>query len=192
MQTPKIIASKIRTAFDKNTIGTKVTDVEQFMTRLVNLVSATNFETQRQPGQAYIPANELCDCVSAGVGTRSQDPNDYVVRLYRGNVELFLKREKAAKVEGMALIVYTREAYLNDPDVQKDADKREPVEQSDCTHVLVAVLGFAGPKAPLSPYRLVHNLAGGNKEAATWTTDEVHAKALESKTYYDTWCTVAD
>ena len=58
--------------------------------------------------------------------------------------------------------------------------------------MLVAVLAFAGPKAPLSPYRLVHNLAGGNNEAAQWTADEIRAKALESKVYYDEWCTVAD
>jgi hypothetical protein len=192
MLNPKIIPANIVSAFGKKTVGTKVTNATEFMARAVHLVGATNFEAQREPGQAYIPANELCDYVSAGVGERSQNPADYVARLYRGNVELFLRRKKAAKVAGVALIVYTREAYLKDPDVLKETTERNRIEKSDCTHVLVAVLGFAGPKAPLSPYRLVHNLAGGNNEVSTWTVEDIKQKAAESKTYHDTWCTVAD
>jgi hypothetical protein len=56
----------------------------------------------------------------------------------------------------------------------------------------VAVLAFAGPKAPLPPIRLVHNLAGGNKEAATWTADEIRAEAVEIRAYDETWAVVAD
>jgi len=58
--------------------------------------------------------------------------------------------------------------------------------------VLVAVLAFAGPKAPLTPHRLVKNLAGGNKEALLWSADEIRAKCAEAAGYWDEWCVVAD
>ncbi|OGZ33046.1 MAG: hypothetical protein A2174_01840 [Candidatus Portnoybacteria bacterium RBG_13_41_18] len=128
--------------------------------------------------------------VSAGVGVRSTTPEDYILREYRGQVDLYLQRWLAAPVESLAVIVYTTEAYLSDPDVKSEEAAR--IQQSGATHVLVAVLASAGPKAPLSPKRFVHNLAGGNKEAVQWTADEIRHKAAEVKAYHDKWCVVAD
>jgi hypothetical protein len=56
----------------------------------------------------------------------------------------------------------------------------------------VAVLAFAGPKAPLTPYRLVHNLAGGNNEVEAWTKEDILTKAKESLAYWNEWVVVAD
>ena len=62
----------------------------------------------------------------------------------------------------------------------------------NATHVVVAVLGFAGPNPPLSPYRFVSNLAGGNNEALTYTADDMRRMAKDIKAYDDEWCVVAD
>ena len=96
--------------------------------------------------------------VSAGVGPQSTNPTDYVCRLHRGHVGAYLKREHAAPITGCAVVVYTREAYLANPEITA----MEAYRIGDATHVLVAVLAFAGPEAPLTPHRLVANLAGGN------------------------------
>lgn len=190
MQKINLVSANTVTCFAASSIGTKVLDRKKFEAAAIAVIEKYNFVAQQVPGQGFIQCPEAVPFVSAGVGKRTLETSDYVLRLYRGTVEMFLRREHAASVEACALVVYTKEAYLTDPDVA--GDPAEPERVKDATHVLVAVLAFAGPKAPLSPHRLVHNLAGGNKEAAVWTADEIRAKALETKTYHDEWCTVAD
>lgn len=193
MLTPaRTVPSNIVTAFAKSTLGTKVVDHAKFWEVAEQAIAAVDFAAQRVTGQAFIPCNDLVPFLSAGVGRRTNNPDDYVVRLHRGRVDAYLRREKAAPCEGAAFIVYTREAYLADPDVQKEEAERTRIEASEATHVLVAVLGFAGPKAPLSPYRLVYNLAGGNLEAGLWTADEIRANAQESLSYDAEWAVVSD
>ena len=131
-------------------------------------------------------------CVSAGAGPRTPYPSDYVLREYRGRVEPFLRREKAAPVEGVAALVYTKDAYLKDPDVQKNPEEVARVASLDVQYVLVAVLAFAGPKPPLTLRRFVGNLAGGNLEALQWPADLIREMAKEVDAYDDKWCTVAD
>jgi hypothetical protein len=113
-----------------------------------------------------------------------------VCREHRGVVSAYLRREFAAPVTGCALVVYTRKAYFQDPDVTPAEAAR--IDALDPTHVLVAVLAFAGPKSPLPPYRLVWNLAGGNNEALLYTADEIRAKAKEAIDYDNDWSPVAD
>lgn len=180
-------------AFAAETIGSKVVDRESFLTQLVDEIQSHDRRKDRVSGQHYIPLPEkFKQWVSAGVGRRTDNPDDYVLRLYRGKVSAYLRRERAVPVESVAVVVYTREAYLFDPDVQGDRREVERIESSDATHVLVAVLASAGPKSPLSPRRLVSNLAGGNREALTWTANEIRAKAAESLKYWDEWEVVAD
>ena len=187
----KIEKASIVTAFGNNTIGTKVVNEDQFMRFLQECIEKYDTSKDRQPGQHFIPMPfEAFETVSAGVGHRTENPEDYVLRLYRGKVETYLKRGKAAAVESLAAIVYISEAYLSDPDVK--SKEAERIKNSGATHVLVAILASAGPKAPLSPHRLVHNLAGGNREAEQWSAEEIRSKAKESKAYHDQWRTVAD
>lgn len=188
----KLVNANIVSCFAPKSVGTKVLDREGFEAAAVAAIEAYDFAAQRVPGQGSVECPAAIPFVSAGVGKRTKNPEDYVLKEYRGNVETFLRREHAAPVEGCALVVYTASAYLADPDVVNEPEEAARIVESGATHVLVAVLAFAGPKAPLSPYRLVHNLAGGNNEALQWSADEIRAKALESKTYHDEWCTVAD
>ena len=89
------------------------------------------------------------------------------------------------------MVVYTREAHLADPDVVANPTEAARIS-SDTTHVIVAVLASAGPSSPLTPFRLVANLTGGNVEALLWTADEIRARAREAFAYAAEWDVVAD
>jgi len=189
----KFEQAEIVTAFSSETVGTKVIDKDRFLAILAEAVKNHDPSNDRAEGQHFVMLPpEACQCVSAGVGQRTQNPEDYVARLYRGNVELFLKRELAAEIKGCACVVYTKEACLRDPDILADQAEVDRINKSKATHVIVAPLAFAGPDPQLSPYRFVHNLAGGNREAETYSADEIRAKAKDIKQYADEWCTVAD
>lgn len=146
----------------------------------------------RVPGQHDIVLpHSATTCVSAGVGPRLNDPDCYVLRGHRGGVSAYLKREYAAQADSVRVIIYTREAYLADPDVVADPEEAARIG-NDVTHVIVAVLASAGPPSPLTPFRFAANLAGGNKEAQEWTADEIREKARAIVAYADDWDVVAD
>ncbi len=181
----------IVTAFDERTIGSKVVDAQGFMVALSNAMEAFDWTACRQPGQAYIALpKEACAFVSGGVGHRTQDPSDYVIRRNRGDVGLYLKRRHAAPVDSVAVVVYTLDAYLRDPDCSEDERRR--VMDMGLTHVLVAVLASSGKPSTLTAHRFVANLAGGNNEALAWTADEIRQKAKEIKDFTSEWGVVAD
>lgn len=186
----KLAISDICSAFESRTIGTKVTSRHDFEAILVDAIEKHDFSTERVPGQAYLPIPALVLFVSSGVGKKNPDASKYVCREHRGVVSAYLKREFAAPVESCAVVVYTRDAYLKDPDVTPEEASR--IDSEGATHVLVAVLASAGPPSPLPPYRLVWNLAGGNREAALWTADEIRAKAKAAIEFNNEWSTVAD
>lgn len=191
MSTPiRLTPSDVCSAFNEKVIGTRITSIDHFFDVAKEAIRRHDFSTDRVPGQGYIECPELIPFVSAGVGPRSSNPDDYVCREHRGVVGAYLRRELAAKTESVALVVYTKAAYLADPDVTPEEAAR--IEGSGATHVLVAVLASAGPQSPLPPYRLVWNLAGGNNEAALWTADEIRAKAKAAIDYDSAWSVVAD
>jgi len=183
--------SDVLTALNDSTIGSKVISKKRFMTDLQEEIAKIDFQSCRVPGQAYVQLPErFCSFVSAGIGRRTSNPDDYVVRLYRDKIGLYLKRQFASEVDKVAIVIYTTEAYLNDPDVTET--EAQWVKDRGYTHMLVAILASAGPPSPLTPYRFVHNLAGGNNEAKEWTADEIRAKAREIIEYSNEWCVVAD
>jgi len=187
----KLGVSNIVTAFDNKTIGSKVINKVEFFCMLEEEIKNFSFLDCRQPGQAYMELPEKFNkLVSAGVGKRTLNPDDYVVRLYREKVGLYLKRKFASKVNKVACVVYTIDAYLNDPDLEEE--EKEFLGHCDFTHMLVAVLAFADNNNPLTPNRFIHNLAGGNNEALLWTADEIREKAKEINTHSKEWCPVAD
>jgi len=185
--------ANILTALNYKAIGTKVypADVERFIDAVIAVIQSFDFSTCREPGQGLICLpDEVCVMVSAGIGHRTDNPNDYLIREHRGRVGLYLQRQLAAMSDKVAVVVYTAEAYLNDPDIKEEEAVR--VRKGGFTHMLVAVLASAGPSSPLTPGRFVSNLAGGNNEAMHWTADEIRAKAKEIDDYAKTWCVVAD
>ena len=189
----KLGFSDIVTAFSDKAIGSRVLPEHQelFLEVLKIGILSHDPEKDRQAGQHFIVLPQTaCGLVSCGVGKRTQNPDDYVIRQYREQVGLYLKRHLAVPTEHLAVVVYTKEAYLKDPDVTPE--ELEIRKAEDVTHVLVAVLATAGEVSKLSPYRFTANLAGGNLEAQAWTADEIRAKAKEILSFDNSFTTVAD
>jgi hypothetical protein len=185
----KLANSDIVTAFDSFVIGSKVVNPGDFLRVAAEAIEAHDFTRDRIPGQGFIVCPAALPYVSAGDGRRTQDPTDYISALHRGRVGLYLRRERAGEPKFCALVVYTSDAYLKDPEV--DPQEAERIQAAEATHVLVAVIVSSGPESPLSPWRFVSNLAGGNREAMAWTADEIRSKAQEVRDYWGTYEVVA-
>ena len=216
--TIKFAVADICTALHLKTIGSKLR--ADAATHFADLLTAaiSNYDTSNDKveGQHFVhlppAANDLVLC---GVGKRTDNPDDYVIRNYREGPAMFLKREHAVETTGVACVVYTKQAYLDDPDITPEEAKRIERVTPGYTHVLVAVLAFGGPPPVVGPYRFVHNLAGGNHEynleaivEKTWRNWEPDSQAREfawetafsdlvdkakaTKAYADEWKTVAD
>jgi hypothetical protein len=190
-RTTSYTASNICKAFDAAPVGSRVIDAARFEQALLSAIEVYDFAADRVPGQGFVLLPDALDFVSAGEGRRTNDPNDYVAVEHRGNVGLYLLRDMAAACTFCAAVVYTVEAYLADPDVQRDANEAARVAALDVSHVLVAVIASAAPRAPLTYERFAANLAGGNKEAQLWTADEIREQAKKIDAHWSEWCVVA-
>ena len=170
----------IVTAFDSKSIGSKVLNKNKFVDIVKETLVSYNFD---KLGQAFIRLPDKTNSVvSSGVGKGTTNPDDYIIRVYRNQVHLYLKREFASNVENVFVVVYTREAYLNDPDVTEDEIKR--IEKENYDYIIVAVIASTDADSPLSPYRFVHNLAGGNNQALIWNADKIRTEAEKIMDYW--------
>lgn len=181
--------SDICSAFDDFTIGSKVINKKKFWDELSNETHKYEFDKASVPGQGFLVVPGAIPCVSAGDGKKTKNKDDYVIAMHREQPGLYLKRELAGEVKFCACVVYTKEAYFKDPEV--DPNENVTVMGREPTHILVAVIASSGPDSPLTPYRFVSNLAGGNKEALLWSGDEIREKAEKIKEYWDAWSVVA-
>lgn len=158
--------------------------------------------------------------VASGIAKKTPHPEDYVCRMYRGQPHLFLKRNRPSQkryeveqafkkrinnvsklkrvrikdpVNFLRAVVYTKDGYLNDPDVIADQHEMKRIERLAPSHVLVAVL--AGEvESFVSPYRFVANLAGGNHDYAEgkMAYADLVKLAQSVKNFDDEWAVVAD
>lgn len=213
MKTGKIGVSDIVQAFERMAVGTRVVDSVVFMEMLAEAIERHDTSKDKVPGQHYVemPAAAL-GTVSAGVGRHTHQPEDYVVRAWRGEAGLYLRRSFAAACTNLAVVVYTRDAYRADPQVTTERFLTAFPDELT-THTIVAVLASAGPRPPVSPHRFVMNLAGGNREydlvtLAQQQTQQHHQGDLagclvdqigrlrrlagEVMEYTREWCVVAD
>lgn len=181
----KIELANICTALDNSTIGSKVIHRETFWLELEGAIRDFKFP---ENGQALVPMSGT-GLVSCGVARRTEVPIvGYHIRQYREGPSLYADRKYAASTEHLACIVYTKAAYLADPDYN-------PEEVIVGDYVLVAVLASAGPKPPLTAGRFVHNLAGGNnayKPENGYTIEKAVEEAKAISAYGKEWITVAD
>lgn len=188
-------------------VGTKVTKEYPFMLLLKEVVEDTDFSAPdlEAVGQATIqmPAGTE-ECVSSGEGKRTLNPNDFHDVVYRGRVTQVLDRENAAKPDKVEAIVYTRYAYLIDPDITDAPEECTRIEKSNCTHVLVAVKAYVGKDSPRSFAAFVAGIAGQNNAFAYLNDDTCSdsefrekaaglvAEAIAVLEHENTCCTVAD
>lgn len=190
----RLAIANICSAFDNQTIGTKVKPEkrEQVIELLESIIPAHEFP---ESGQLVISCPELIPLVLSGDAPKTNNVEDYVLRLYRGEVNKFLNRERVGNVEikKCSAVVYTRGAYLADPDVGLDGAEQDRIKKLDCTHVLVASLAGGGSRSAVSPYRFVMNLAGGNNDYSNLSGEQIRCLAHEIKQdIQNEWCTVSD
>ena len=190
-------------AYDDNCIGSKVREFVAgcepalfarplFERYLAKAIATHDPSKDWSEGQHMValPEDSL-ELLSCGVGERTDNPDDYVIRTHRGRVELYLKREKALPCASANVIVYTKSAVLADP--QLPEEDRARIEESDVTHYMIALLANAeGVPNSRSPYRLVDCLAGGNNDAEKWSLKKVKSLAKDARDYADKWEVVAD
>jgi hypothetical protein len=191
-----LINSNIVTAFSDKAIGTKVLDGNRFCERLADAIVKNKdaFVFGKTSGQAVIEiVGPDYSFVSGGMGRKSKRPEDYVIREYRGQAQMFLKRHLAEPIKSLRAVVYTKEAYLNDPDTKADPEEFDRIAKTDATHVLVAILAET-VESTVSPYRFVCNLAGGNLDYAEgkMTFSELVELAKKVKAFSEEWRIVAD
>ena len=149
---------------------------------------------------------ELLSKVYAGSARTSVSEERRAVD-YRGSHHIAIAWIDAlsVEVERVTAMVYTRERYMEDPDVDEAAREVLP---DDAEHVVVAFqavpVGHPAGPAPLSAARLQANMAGGNPdffkteeelEAMGAEEARVHIKMLQSaaadgKAYQEEWCVV--
>lgn len=166
-------------------VGSRVLNHHDFLMHVTHAIKAHDFSRDRITGQGFLSLPKtVFEHVSAGDGEHTNNLDDYVIAKHRGRCDAYLKREHAGTTTFCAAVVYTREAYLADPEV--NVSLRDGVE-----HVIVAVLAGSGPESPLPLYTLINNLAGGNKEALDWSVEEIRAKAKATKEYWDKYSLVA-
>jgi hypothetical protein len=178
--------------FDGTAVGTVVTKPEKLLQFIKDTVEA-NPEVFPANGQGFFMMNEPArTMVTAGVALRTFNPEDYIPREHRGVVDSYIRRDRVNRMDlipdGVAAIVYTIDAYINDPETT-DKEK-EALVKGGITHVLVTILAFKGPKPPQSVIRFVLNLAGANARYQEMTADEIRAEAKEVADYHKVWCTV--
>jgi hypothetical protein len=186
-------------AYNDNCIGSKVViandkhwHIREFELALQKAIATHDPKDDWSEGQLQVVfPKEHLNLLSCGVGERTDNPDDYVVRVHRGQVSLFLKREKALPCESAKVIVYTKAALLKDPQLAEE--DRTRIEESEVTHYMVALLANAeGVPDSRSPYRLVDCLAGGNNDAEKWTLEDIKRLAKDARDYADKWEVVAD
>lgn len=188
--TIKLGISGVCKAFDNACVGTRVVSTQRDFVKgaIADALVAFNMPAN---GQGFIPlTGGICEAVYSGDDARDGlTAESIVVKEWRGELMMFARR-RALPATFAAAIVYTREAYFADPEV----DEAERERLGDATHVLVALLGSRGPKPTLSSTRFVRNLAGGNASFVPGqrSYEDLIAMAKEIVAYETSWITVAD
>lgn len=216
----KLEVSPTCTAFSERSVGTKVLISKAVFLELLATVVEGAIKEDRFPknGQSFldlppqITVESILRCGVAKMETvrRCAIPipgsysmaaaynlkeNMHVVE-WRGIPGVYAHPRTAAKTEFAAAVIYSREAYNADPDVQRE----DRAVTEEYTHVLVALIGTAGPKAPYSHQALVHNIAGGNTaflpqdsvEKDMALLNKIINYAKDTEAYAKEWMVVAD
>lgn len=141
---------------------------------------------------------DVLPLLSSGMGRRSNDLEDYVVRKFRGRVGLYLKREFAMAPRRCEVGVVTKETYVTEHRYHMQQDGLTDAELENVTHVVVSVRIFAGPdtaRTPTKPHSFIAKLSNAvgkpDKQDALSVIDLCN-EAWNIDNYWRTFCEVAD
>ena len=130
-------------------------------TGLLDWVSAQSPDVGNGSAVLPVPEDVLAPrqaVVDAGVnftGTLSEHRGQYVLTITPAEARRLVYAQKARYAE-QSVLVYSREAYLADPDVKADGKELERVSASDADAVVVAIIGAAR-----SPLAVCRNIVSG-------------------------------
>ena len=177
--------------FEGTAVGTVVRDDVALLGLIGEAIASFSFPAN---GQGFILLPDSArPAVTAGVAPRAgKKADDYRVREHRGEMVAVLRRDRIAAVDldpdGVAAIVYTREGFLADPETTPQ--EAAAFVAAGHTHALITVLGFGGPKAPLTSHRFVRNLSGRNAAYANKSAEALREEAAAIVAYEEEWCVV--
>lgn len=172
-------------------VGTVVRDEIALLGLIWEAVRGTVFPENGQ-GFLLLPADATA-AVTAGVAPRlGKKADDYRVREHRGEMVAVLRRDRIGAValdpDGVAAIVYTAAGFLADPETTPQ--EAAAFVAAGHEYCLITVLGFGGPKAPLTSHRFVRNLSGRNAAYADKSAEALRAEATAIVAYEEEWCVV--
>jgi hypothetical protein len=153
--------------FEGTAVGTVVTHPAEFMGALEAALQNYGMPAHGR-GFLQLTSGEhsaVLDWVLPGVIAREsvQQSEKMIVRHREEDVvvaDRLMVSDRLGKAEAVAAVVYTRKAYVDDPETSPEEARILELEGYD--FVLVTVLAYKGPKAPPTSNRFVRNLAGGN------------------------------
>lgn len=175
-------------------VGQKVLSREAFLAimtqHIVHVLPSTQFDEEGF-GVIQLPVDVL-PLVSSGVGCRSEDPDDYVIRKHQGRVGLYLKRRLALPVERCTAHMFTKTDYLVN---WLERGEEAPLSQEDLEGVTHVVSGFkfwAGPRTVLRLDSYVNSLAKQLGKSDPQVAARLLGEAWEVNNYWKTFAEVSD
>ena len=172
--------------FKPGGVGTLVTNPTDYLDALHKEVAGFTFPAEGDnAGQGFVPMpDSVKGFVVPGAAKRNLlSEKTGIIRNHRGEDILCVDRSKVdvGEADSVAAIVYTMQAFLNDPENGLSSEEKTQLLNGEFTHVLVTTLAFKGPKSPLTPHRFMHNVAGGNAAYAS-TNPHIVERAKEAVT----------
>jgi hypothetical protein len=191
----------------KSSVGTRILDQDKFIEYLKVALGqfdkkkhdfdAENNTGNHKAGQYLVDMpRESIDTVACGVGLKSEFPSDYHYAWHRECIGKFLHRDKSLKPDKLQAVVYTIDAYINDPDVINNPQElnRTLISRDEgVKYFLVTVIASEGyENPPVGVSRFVRNLAGGNNAYRNMSIEHIRSEAVRALDYWGKYHAVAD
>ncbi|KKW28677.1 MAG: hypothetical protein UY72_C0064G0005 [Candidatus Uhrbacteria bacterium GW2011_GWD2_52_7] len=193
MRTLFICPSFIRER-ESRVVGYKIPDLEAFIAAVKDAFVNPDLN-EVTPGEFVISKPEISRLVKPGIGKRSNNPEDYVLRNHRGKVGAFLKREFAIPYADYNVIIWTLPRFSKEStESPSDFEDLTKFMKSGCTHALV---GAKAASAVVDAEDFVRNIMDTPRQdffthPFEVLVDDVRNSAQRVTTFYDMWSLVAD
>lgn len=189
-------------------VGTKITNLPAFMraldARIIALAAECASENEPFPAKPFFVMNECLPFIESGdVEMEVAREAGFIGREWRGWPMAFADGNKIAPAllvpKFCGVSVYSRLAYMTDPDVEAQTAPDWPGPMINCDYVVVIVIGSRAAFSAVPVHALVHNIAGGNADCLLTGDDGHDAQqarkfrklAADSEMHAKAWITVA-
>lgn len=185
-------------ASDKPVVGAKVHQPDDFKRLVIGFLADRQpklIEDEEALGFWTVDVSEIIpvNMLSFGIGKRTRREEDYVLRMYHGQIQAFLKRRFALPAEGCKVHIDTLELFRD----EWSRDEETPFPEDKfigVTHVVSDITIYAGPMQAgvPTPTDLVRQIARKIGKNERIQVNETINRAWESDRYWSEFCRVAD